>query len=278
MTSATPPRHTLVFFHAHPDDEALLTAGTMAKMAEQGHRVVLVVATEGEAGLAASDLLADAGLARRRKAELDASAAALGVHRVVWLGYADSGMAEVASADRGGFSFADLDEAAARLAGLLDDEEADLLTVYDPVGGYGHPDHVQVHHVGVRAAELARRRPAVLEATVDRTSLVRAARLLRSLRWIAPGLEVPSFESAYTAREQLTHVVDVRAQLDAKRASMAAHASQATADTGTRTLALLLRLPRPLFRMVCGREWFVARGRAAGTVESDILSEVGGGR
>ena len=40
-----------LFFHAHPDDEALLTSGTMAKLAAQGHRVVLVVATAGEAGL-----------------------------------------------------------------------------------------------------------------------------------------------------------------------------------------------------------------------------------
>ena len=30
-----------------------------------------------------------------------------------------------------------------------------MLTVYDDNGGYGHPDHIQVHRVGVRAAELA---------------------------------------------------------------------------------------------------------------------------
>ena len=41
---------TLVAFHAHPDDESLLTAGTMAKAAAEGHRVVLVVATAGELG------------------------------------------------------------------------------------------------------------------------------------------------------------------------------------------------------------------------------------
>ncbi|WP_460371028.1 PIG-L deacetylase family protein, partial [Actinocorallia lasiicapitis] len=42
---------TCLFFHAHPDDEALLTAGLMSRLARQGHRVVLVVATAGEAGL-----------------------------------------------------------------------------------------------------------------------------------------------------------------------------------------------------------------------------------
>ena len=56
---------TLVFLHAHPDDEALLTAGTMARAAAEGQRVVLVVATDGAEGLASSDMAAG-GLAARR--------------------------------------------------------------------------------------------------------------------------------------------------------------------------------------------------------------------
>ncbi|MEO7061960.1 MAG: PIG-L family deacetylase, partial [Lapillicoccus sp.] len=31
-------RHTLLAFHAHPDDEALLTSGTLARAAAEGHR------------------------------------------------------------------------------------------------------------------------------------------------------------------------------------------------------------------------------------------------
>ena len=30
-----------------------------------------------------------------------------------------------------------------------------MLTIYDDNGGYGHPDHIQVHRVGLRAAALA---------------------------------------------------------------------------------------------------------------------------
>ncbi|MFM7062077.1 MAG: PIG-L deacetylase family protein, partial [Actinomycetes bacterium] len=56
MSSA--PR-TLVFVHAHPDDEALLTAGTMARAAAEGNRVVLVVATDGAAGLASAEFADD---------------------------------------------------------------------------------------------------------------------------------------------------------------------------------------------------------------------------
>ena len=77
------PRFTLVVFHAHPDDEALLTSGTMARASAEGHRVVLVVATDGGVGLVASDFLAGGeDLAARRKAELHRSATAIGCARV----------------------------------------------------------------------------------------------------------------------------------------------------------------------------------------------------
>ncbi len=53
---------------------------------------------------------------------------------------------------------ADIEEAATRLAAVLDEEKAELLTIYDPSGGYGHPDHVQVYRVGTRAAKSRRPR------------------------------------------------------------------------------------------------------------------------
>ena len=84
---------TLVCFHAHPDDEAMTTGGTMARAAAEGHRVVLVVATNGEHGESPDDLAAGETLVDRRRARDGTSRrTALGVHRVVWLGYHDSGM------------------------------------------------------------------------------------------------------------------------------------------------------------------------------------------
>ena len=32
---------TAIAFHAHPDDEVLLTGGTLARLAAEGHRVIL---------------------------------------------------------------------------------------------------------------------------------------------------------------------------------------------------------------------------------------------
>jgi LmbE family N-acetylglucosaminyl deacetylase len=250
--------YTLVAFHAHPDDEALLSAGTLARAAAEGHRVVLVVATAGEAGLVAGGRTGPA-LASRRLAELEQSARALGCARVEVLGYADSGMYGEAGGPAA-FCRADLDEAATRLAALLQEESADVLTVYDPVGGYGHPDHVQVSRVGLRAAELAGT-PSVLEATVDRTALQRVLRLVHRLPGIPADFAPQRFASAYTDRSLLTHRIDVRRFTPAKRAAMAAHVSQAGADEGTRTLAVMLSLPMPLFRLVFGSQWYVERGR-----------------
>jgi LmbE family N-acetylglucosaminyl deacetylase len=250
-----PVPHTLVAFHAHPDDEALLTGGTVAKAAAAGHRVVVVFATDGGAGLAAGRYGSGAGLAGLRRAEAAAAAAALGAARIEFLGYGDSGMAGEPSGLERPFAAAAVDEAAQRLAAVLREERADALTTYDRLGGYGHPDHVQVHRVGAPAAALAGT-PLVLEATVDRLLLRRAVRLIGWLPRLPPGFSAELVDRSYTDRAELTHRVDVRAFTAQKRAAMAAHGSQATADRGTRTLQALLRLPGPVFDRVVGHEWF----------------------
>jgi len=258
---------SLVCLHAHPDDEALLTAGTLARAAAEGHRVTLVVATDGAAGLADSGPGSE--LAERRIAELNRSAEALGVHRVVRLGYPDSGMRN----EHRGFASVPVAEPAERLAEVLAEERADLLIGYDANGGYGHPDHVQVHRVARQARQLAASRPALLEATVDRTALLRALWLLHRARLAPPDFRPDRMATAYTARAELSHRVNVRGYLDAKRAAMRAHASQAGGGTDTRTLAYCLKLPRPLYRLAFGVEWFVEPDRPAGSpVSGDIFA------
>ncbi|MEV4220641.1 MULTISPECIES: PIG-L family deacetylase [Nonomuraea] len=260
-----PPR-TAVFFHAHPDDEALLTAGTMAMLAAEGHRVVLVVATAGERGLA--EIRPGEALGETRMKELYASAAALGCARVECLGYGDSGLSP-----KGGiaeerpdnaFIDADTEKAATALAAILQEENADLLSIYDPAGGYGHPDHVQVHRVGRRAAEIAGTR-VVLEATVNRDPLVKLLKAAGKVYRFPPEFDVRTFESAYSSGETITHRVNVRRYARQKRAAMEAHASQATGGDTDRTLAVMLKVPGPLYRLVFGTEWFVRRDLPPGT-------------
>ena len=270
--------YTVVFFHAHPDDEALLTGGTMARLSAEGHRVVLVTATAGEKGLASASLTTSSSLADLRMAELEASAAALGCARTVSLGFADSGSAGETSADAPTtFATMPVETAARSLADVLIDERADALTTYDPAGGYGHPDHVQVHLVGARAAELAGV-DLVLEATIDRRILQRALRLGRRLTPRTADFDPGRFDRLYAGPEDITHRVRVGRYTRQKRASMAAHHSQSTADGGdVRGLRWMLRLPAPLYRLVFGREWYVERGRRpSGRPLDDVLDTLRG--
>jgi len=266
---------TLVCFHAHPDDEALLTAGTMASAAAAGHRVVLVVATRGEVGDVDPALIAGArDLGRRREAELARSAELLGVDRVVVLGYRDSGHDAHRPAGDGSFVGADPDEAAARLAAVLREERADVLTIYDPAGGYGHPDHVRVHTVGAAAAATAGV-PTVLEATFDRSLLELAAQLAPGLGLDLPdGFTEPDLGRWFVDPAEITHRIDVRDHLDRKRAAMAAHESQRTSATsGVRSLAVFLSLPDELFALAFGTEYFVDRTRPAGPPATTLFPD-----
>jgi LmbE family N-acetylglucosaminyl deacetylase len=259
--------HTLVAFHAHPDDEALLTAGTLARAAAEGHRVVIVVATDGDLGLAAREFSGGEGLGARRLRELQRSASALGAARVVFLGYADSGLGPELHPDPPGrvrFVRAPLDEAAGRLADVLREEDASVLLSYDANGGYGHRDHVRVHEVGARAAELAAT-PTVLQATVPRDTIKRAVDLAARVYRFPPEFDRAAFGRAFSARSEITHRIGVSRYAAAKRAAMRAHASQSSADDGAdRTLAAFLRIPRPLYDLVFGREWYVDPSRPPG--------------
>src|SRR5262245_3221606 len=211
--------YTIVFFHAHPDDESIATAGSMARAKREGHRVVLVSATRGELGEFAPDALAPGEtLVDRRVAELHAAADVLGVDRVEFLGYRDSGMAgEPTNDDAEAFWQADIDEAAGRLAQILRDENADVLTVYDDHGNYGHPDHIQVHRVGVRAAELAGT-PRVYEATANRDHL---RRLMELMPQDPDAPEAPAdMETLGVTEDLITTTIDVREFVDAKRKAM----------------------------------------------------------
>jgi len=252
---------TLVFLHAHPDDEALFTAGTMARAAAEGHRVVLVVATSGDQGLAAQSFGTGDNLAAVRLSELQRSADALGVARTVLLGYGDSGLLGDAAIRPGfptPFVAAAPEEAAERVAAVLREEAADVLTTYDPAGGYGHPDHKQVHRVGALAA-IAAQTPVVLEATVPRDTIARIVRWGSKVYPVPDEFDPTTFERAFTPRAEITHRVDVGDFIRAKRTAMSAHASQASADGSDRTLAALLRLPEPVFALVFRREWYVRR-------------------
>ena len=259
---------TLVCFHAHPDDECIQTGGTMRKAADEGHRVVLVVATKGEHGEVDDGVLAEGeSLGERRVQETMAAADILGVERVEFLGYVDSGMMGTPENDApGAFWQADIEEASERLARILREVDADALTVYDDYGGYGHPDHIQVHRVGHRAGELAGT-PRVFEVTMNRDELRRGMEAMRDSA-IAAGIEVPDVtedpEFGKPA-EIITGRVDVSAYTEHKRLAMKAHASQIGDQS------FFLQMPDEPFNRFFGIEWYIRAGQGPGITETDLL-------
>src|SRR3954451_1702121 len=242
---------TIVSFHAHPDDEAILVGGTLAMAADAGHRVVLVFATRGDLGEVDDGVLEpDEALGQRREHEARAAAAVLGAARVAFLPFHDSGMAGEASNDApDAFAAADVEQAAGQLADLLREENADVLTVYDERGGYGHPDHIQVHRVGVLAADLAGT-PVVLEATVPGRAFRAVLQALAVLGHPLGGSAPLGTVGVFAGPGTITHRVTFRAALRSKRAAMAAHASQRRGGRGRRAIDRFVRLPVPVFWLV----------------------------
>ena len=160
----------IVFLHAHPDDESILTGATLAKAQDLGLRTIVVFATHGDAGETNADLAGEP-LGERRRREAETACEQLGVARVEWLPYADSGMAGTeTTSNPDAFSNADSDVLAAELADLLQDETVYAIVGYDDNGTYGHPDHVQVHRVAYSAGPKLGA-DWVLEATWNREAM-----------------------------------------------------------------------------------------------------------
>jgi LmbE family N-acetylglucosaminyl deacetylase len=252
---------TIVSFHAHPDDEAIASGGTLARAAAAGHRVVLVFATRGELGEPVPGVLKPGEqLAMRRSAECYTSAAALGAKRVEFLGFTDSGMMGEPS-NEAPFCFwqADVEYAARTLAVLLDQEEPDVLTIYDDNGVYGHPDHIQVHRVGKRAGELSAV-PVVAQGTVNRDWMQRGFRESGREGDIPPNMGKPESE--------ITHRVEAVDFVGQKRESMRAHASQMAPDH------FLLALPDAMFALGMGTEFYIVDPLPSPAATSDLFEEL----
>jgi LmbE family N-acetylglucosaminyl deacetylase len=240
----------------------------MVKASREGHRVVEVFGTRGEHGEVPEHFLKEGEtLTQRREHETQTAAGILEVARVEFLGYVDSGMMGTPENDApDSFWQADIEEASRRLAKILTDEDADVLVTYDENGSYGHPDHIQVHRVGVRAAEIAGTRK-VYESVVDRDR----AREMMDMPQERPELADLDFptpeqmENLGVPGELITTNVDVRDYLSEKRAAMAAHASQIS------EASFFLALPPDISVLVWGLESYVLRGAPEGSEEDWLL-------
>ena len=144
----------LMFAFPHPDDESFGPGGTIAKYAREGVAVHYVCATRGEVGAIAAELLTpyqhlpeDQRLGALRGQELRNAADILGLTGLHFLGYRDSGMPGSAdNRDPRAFINANLVEVTGQLVKLIRAIRPQVIVTFDPFGGYGHPDHIFIHH------------------------------------------------------------------------------------------------------------------------------------
>jgi N-acetyl-1-D-myo-inositol-2-amino-2-deoxy-alpha-D-glucopyranoside deacetylase len=260
---------TLMLVHAHPDDESISTGGVMMKAKAHGHRVVLATATRGEVGeIHNMDPEATRPrLGEIRTEELKAAGEILGVDRIEFLGYRDSGMVDTAdNKDPRSFHQARLDEAAAKLAVLIRDERPDVVVTYAEDGVYGHPDHIKAHHVTNAALELVEREgwaPKKLYYTAIPRSMMEE--FMKQMPEEAQSQNT-NMRIAGTPDELVTTRVDVHDYVDQKRKAFGAHVSQNDPNSWFATMA------SQIYEMAFGTEYYqLARGKPGSSLPEDDL-------
>lgn len=227
---------TLMAVHAHPDDEATGTGGVLAQCADEGIQTVLVTCTDGGCGDALGGAKPGepghdpAAVVAMRRGELDASCEVLKVTHLELLGYADSGMMGWPTNEApGSFWQTPVDDAAARLAELIQRYQPDVVVTYDENGFYGHPDHIQAHRVTMAAVALTGVAAKVYWTTAPRSMMAEFGRIMRELGadWDEPISSGDDLQPEIgLPDEDITTWVDTTAFGAQKFESLAAHASQ----------------------------------------------------
>jgi N-acetyl-1-D-myo-inositol-2-amino-2-deoxy-alpha-D-glucopyranoside deacetylase len=233
----------LLALFPHPDDETFSAAGVMAAAVERGVPVTVITATRGEAGessIAGLDDPERLGVVRER--ELREAMRQIGVSDVRWLGYRDSGMAGSPSAEHPqAFIRVPVETAAATLVPHIRSLQPQVIITFGAEGLYGHPDHLHMHHVALRAIQLAAdpahkdrataqpwQTPALYFAAFPREEMLtlfdRPDSPLRSLPEDARA-------NLGTPRSEITHTISIEPWRESKRAAIAAHRTQ-TAEGG----------------------------------------------
>ena len=233
----------LLACYAHPDDEQGVS-GTMAKAVRYGHRVGIVMTTRGEMGEIADPALATPEtLGTVREGEMHCAAAALGIpaENVFFLDYRDSGMAGTdPNQDPRASMNADAHEAVGRLVAIIRRFRPAVLLTFDENGGYGHPDHIAVHHWTRQAFHAAGQADQYPEAgpPFQPARLFYAAfprswvhRMGEAMRQAGITPEQTAFaamdpEKLGMPDELITHRVDTSDLIEVKARSLACHATQ----------------------------------------------------
>ena len=210
---------SIVFIGAHPDDETILVGGTLGMLAENGHRVSIVCATQGEGGEVGEPPVTDdrSRLGAIRTEELRCAVMALGADNLTLLGYIDPTVGEGEEL----YPFeSDFDTLVDQLQGLIEEFEADIVLTHGSDGEYGHPAHQLIHQATLKAVQKSDTSPVMYSvfATVpdiddrlynksDAAHLVLNVEPWLPIKLRAAGCHV-SQHALFKRRKKLTHIRD----------------------------------------------------------------------
>lgn len=129
---------TVLAVVAHPDDENMM-GDVLAKLARQGHKVQVIIATDGKTGTRVTSVPAGDVLGALRRRESECACDRLRIPRPIFLA--------IDALDTRNGVRAYLDGRKELLAALerhLASIEPDALITFGPDGEYGHPEHIVV--------------------------------------------------------------------------------------------------------------------------------------
>jgi LmbE family N-acetylglucosaminyl deacetylase len=195
IVSAVPTR--VLAIYAHPDDPDISAGGTIARWAGAGAEVHVCICAEGDKGTV-DPTTAPADLVARRRIEVAAAGAALGVRAHHWLGLADGDISDTP----------DLRE---RLVGLIRTIRPDTVLAPDPTAVFfgstyvNHRDHRTVGWLVVDAVAPAAAMPHYFPAA-------------------GPAHRVTELYLSGTLEPDAW--VEITATIEAKAAAIACHQSQ----------------------------------------------------
>ena len=193
---------------AHPDDNEFSAFGTLAKLVEQGVDCTLVVVTNGNAG--GEGDRSHEELARVREAEQADAARAIGIDRIINLGYED------------GFVTPSI-ELRKDLTRVIRQVRPDLVIAPNAVRNYGfiggnHPDHLAVGEATLAAIYPTARNPMAFPDLLEKEGLD---------KWVVNWVYITG-----ATLEKPNHWEDITATLDRKIAALQAHRSQLPPEIG----------------------------------------------
>jgi LmbE family N-acetylglucosaminyl deacetylase len=213
---------TVLAIFAHPDDESLACGGTLARLADEGARVVLLCASRGERGGLTGPVRDDA-LGARRAAELADAAEVLGVHDLILFNHPD-----------GDLRWADVTRLGSEIVFTVRRFLPDAVITFGDDGLYWHVDHIGIHERTIAAMRVlgGADAPPLYFVTMPQDVMPSIVEQAVACGWTAPpkgfwSLAPRSF--GLGAREP-TLVVDVADWAPRKLAAIRCHRTQTAGD------------------------------------------------